>query len=78
MNLNQLKARQDDLQHINIITNEGDIYLVEAAFADHTELLVNDNGSPRTYAGVYHVKESLESHRIPAYKLVFDSPYEEI
>ena len=78
MNLDQLRARQDDLRHINIIAHEGDIYLVEAAFADHAELLTNDNGSPRTYSGVYHVKESLESLCIPAYKLVFDSPYEEI
>lgn len=78
MTLNELKARQNDLQHINILSNEGDIYLVEAVLKDSKIMLLDDSGSPLRYNGVNHVKECFESLSVPEFKLVFDSPYEEI
>lgn len=77
MNIDELKLRQNDLLAVNILSHEGDIYLVEAEFS-HEKSLLTQEGRPKRYHSVYEVKEALEGLQVPAYQLVFDSPYDEI
>ncbi len=78
MNIDELKQSQEQLKSVNILSNEGDIYLVEALFDSGKQLLTDGSGKPKRFHSVFEVKESLQGLSNPQFRLVFDSPYEEI
>lgn len=67
------------VESVNMISNEGDIYLAELIYADKTRKIARDHeGHPRRFRSISELKEELESTGAGAFNLVFHSPYEEL
>ncbi|WP_020410599.1 DUF6482 family protein [Hahella ganghwensis] len=78
MNIADLRRHPENINQVNILSFEGDIYIAELEYKDHRDVLQDVNGGPRRFHSIAELKEVVGATGIDRFNLVFNSPYDEI
>jgi len=79
MNLNQLKDYLHQCESVNILSYEGDIYLMEAMINGHPVLL-NDHhtNQPIIFEGIERARDAAHDQGVNSVQLVHKSSFDEM
>ncbi len=78
MNIADLRRHPEEINQVNILSYEGDIYIAELEYQDRRDVLTDVNGSPKRFHSIAELKDIVGATGINKFNLVFKSPYDEI
>lgn len=78
MFMNQFRPVQQDIDRVNILSNEGDIYLAQVVIRGHSEMLEDTKGHAKVFHGVSQLKEYMHPLHVDSYHLIYRPAYDEM